>query len=358
MLIDFANFDGEILEVGSLVVSVSSALVTIFATLEQVSSSARARSNIDWILKSLEEKAHGVNPDALKKQLVRSQARLMARQEVPLRYFLPAVVWALIIAAVLYTESGDRSSIPSLLSSVLGAGGLGLYMVKMTIRAYCERVRIEYQLSSEKYKYRQAEIDFTSLIAAGSRKEFFQSFILVIGVCLSATSITVIQFSGLNFWRFAFLLASFGTVAITCLFVFDYARELAGDPAPSMPPYTKRRIHRKQVKELIGVKNKAEIRRIGSKLRAAESIKEEILARVHNSKANELGDILSASLKELGVEASSIFDELEKLRVETKDATSTKLISPKLEKRVADLEDRIQRCKRVVSDVQLGEGED
>lgn len=329
---------------GSAILSGGSALIAIIAGVEQMSSSARAKKNIEWLQTSLQHEKEGPRRETLGKKLVQNQARLVARQEVPLWYFSPILAWFLMVALALYSASGENNSLFGLVSAVIGTIVVGLNFTRVTIRVYCERTRIYYQFCSGKYKFRPAEIDIVSLMEGGTRKEFLQAGILVGGISFcAATFILSVQYH-LSMWRLIILLVSILAILITCIYIQHYAHTLAGDPTGGAPALERRRNVQRAVSSVLGPGLEKELQEIDKSFQELG----ELRAEISEAMTGQIRKTMDSSVREIKKDLHSISDDLRSLQgrllsspnesIFTEVSDELSRIDKKIEERKRDIE--------------------
>lgn len=309
---NFMQLDGVAWEMSSAILSGGAALTAIIAGIEQASSSARAKKNIEWLQDSLQHERENSRREALEKKLVQNQAMLIARQEVPLWYLSPILVWPLLVALSLYSASGDHKSIFGLILAVASTIILGINLIRTTIRAYCERVRIYYQFCSGKYRFRPAEIDLLALMEGGTRKEFVHSGLLTVGTSFGFASLILSVKYGPNPWWIIILIISISIVIISCIFIKDHAYTLAGDSTGGVSPFQGRINIGRAIDSVLGPELVKEINEIDKYIRKIEQLREEIDESMKEPRRAVLGE----SLQNIKKEIHSIIEDLENLRDE------------------------------------------
>lgn len=339
---DLGPFEATGLETGAAILSGGSALIAILAGVEQVSSSSRAKKNIEWLQTSLQYQGDGPRGEALEKNLVQNEAKLIARQEVPLWYFSPILVWLVGVAAALYSASDEHNSIFGLILAVISIIAFGLNLIRATIRAYCERTRIYYQYGSEKYKFRPAETDILALMEGGTRKEFIQSGFLLLGISVcSATIVLSVQY-GTTLWRLVIFIVSIVLVFFTCFAVNAYAYEQAGDASGGVSAFQRRINIRRMASSLLGPDLENKLDEIDKSIQTAKQLSVE----VDEAMKPQIKDVLDGQIQDLKEIVNEVVTDLESLRNElTSSVTGSDFIT--MGKRLEQINERIKESKRL-----------
>lgn len=345
---DFVQLDASAWRTSAAILSGGSALIAILAGIEQMSSSARAKNNIEWLQASLQQEQEGPRREALEKKLVQNQARLIARQEVPLWYLSPILVWPLLVILALYSASGEHNSLLGLTFAVIGTIIFGLNLIRTTIRAYCERTRIYYQFYSGKYKFRPAEIDILALMEGGTRKEFVQSGFLIVGTSFGFAALILSVKYGPNPWRIVILLASIFAVLVTCMFVKDYAYTFAGDSTGGISAFQKRINIRKVTNSVLGSEFEEEINGIDTSIQTIEKLRAEVDEAMRGPIRAGLGDMV----RELKKNIHLVISDLESLRNKISSSEAESNFTEAREQ-IALIDKKIEQIKIAVQSIKF-----
>lgn len=340
---DLVQLDADVWGKSSAILSGGSALIAILAGIEQMSSSARAKKNINWLQASLQHEQKGSRREALEKKLVQNQARLIARQEVPLWYLSPILVWPFLVTLSLYSASGEHSSLFGLIFAAASTILLGQYLIRATIRAYCERVRVYYQFRSGKYEFRPAEIDFLALMQGGTRKEFVQSGFIILGTSFGFAALILNVKYGPNPWYLFVSFISIAVILFTCIYIKDYAYMLAGDSTHGVSAFQSRINIRRAVNSVLGPELVKEINEVDKSLQRIEQLRKEITEAMKGPMRKDLGK----SVKGLKNDVNLIISDLESLRNDLLTSEDGFTLT-ELNERVAWIDRKIEQSKRDV----------
>lgn len=345
---DLVQLDADAWGASSAILSGGSALIAILAGIEQMSSSARAKKNIDWLQVSLQHEQKGSRRETLEKKLVQNQARLIARQEVPLWYLSPILVWPFLVTLSLYSASGEHSSLFGLIFAVASTIFLGINLIRATIRAYCERARIYYQFRSGKYEFRPAEIDILALMEGGTRKEFVQSGFIILGTSFGFATLILNVKYGPDPWQMVIFLVSVAVVLITCIFIKDYAYTLAGDSTGGVSAFQKRINIRRAVNSVLGPALKKEIDEVDDSLQTIKQLREEVTEAAKGTIRKSAGD----SVEDLKKEVNLIIRDLESLKNELLTLEDGFTLA-EVDERVTRIDGKIEQSKRKVQSLRF-----
>lgn len=347
-MLDLLQLDYSAWRTSSAILSGGSALIAILVGIEQMSSSARTKNDIEWLRASIPHEKIELRREALEKKLVQSQARLIARQEVPLWYLSPILFWPVLVAITLYPISDKHDSLFGILLAAGGGLFIGLQLIRTTIRAYCERVRIYYQHCSGMYKFRPAELDILALMEGGTRKEFIQSGVLFVGTIFGFAALVVSIKHGANFSYVVILITSSSAIMLTCWWVKDYAFKLAGNPNGAMSVFESRVHTRHTVRSLAGPEISKQFDDIDRSLKIIEELTGEF------DKATEapIRAILSDAASKLSTEVQSIIEDLESLKNELQRSEDGSTTSNILEKKKR-VDERVQKVKKHLHSIRM-----
>ncbi|WP_146001744.1 hypothetical protein [Corynebacterium ulcerans] len=343
------QLDADAWGTSSAILSGGSALIAILSGIEQMPSSARAKKNIDWLQASLQNEQEGSRRKTLEKKLVQNQARLIARQEVPLWYLSPILVWPLLVTLSLYSASGKHSSLFSLLFAASTTIIFGLTLIRITIRAYCERTRIYYQFCSGKYNFHPAEVDILSLMQGGTHKELIQSGCIILGTSFCFATLILNVKYGPDPWRMIIFYFSVAAILLTCIFIKDHAYRLAGDSTGGVSGLQRRINIRQAVNSLLGPELEKKIDEVDKSLQIIDELRKEVTAAMTGPLRKELGD----KIQDLKKNADLIISDLKSLR--------NTLLSPKdgrtfanLSEQVEEIDKKIEQNKIEVQSIKFG----
>lgn len=346
---DFLQLDAELLGTSSALLTGSSAIIAILASIEQMSSSARAIKNIEWMQNSLENQENSVRRQTLETMLVENQAKLISRQQVPLVYLSPILFWPLVVIVALYSASAEHDTIWGLVLSVSSSLIIGWSLIRMTIRAYCERVRIYYQFCSMKYTFRPAEIDLLALTEGGTRKEFAQSGVLFFGIILCIAPLILSVIDGLNIWRTIVILVGLIMIVLMLMFIRDYAYRLAGDPTGGVSAFQRRINVRETVSSVLGARLTKEIEEIDESLKTIEQLRSQII----DEAKEPIRVSANASIQNLKNDIKLIQNELENTRAQLASAEEQSTYTT-LGETLARIDARIVQSKAYLNSIRYG----